>query len=226
MTSLLILLRTLKFAVPFWKRLGWAWFFMIGAGAFMLATPQLLRWALDTGITENVEKGSKDYALLIVVALAVMGAALMRGVFSYGQQYLSEWIAYRVGYELRNRLYDRFQRLSYAFHDKHQTGQLMSNATQDVEAVDRFVSMGVLRVGWLLLLLTSALTLMLWENWRLALVGWPFLFAIGLMSVRFHMWLRPLWTAIQDQFGRVTTVVQENLTGMRVVKAFGRQPHE
>jgi ATP-binding cassette subfamily B protein len=192
----------------------------------MLVTPRLLAWAINTGIRDGLVSGSKDYLLLTLAGLAVLGAAMMRGVFTFGQQYMTEWIAFRVGYDLRNMLYDRFQRLSFAFHDRNQTGQLMSRATQDVEAVDRFVSMGVLRIAWLILLIGAALTLMLLESWKLALVGWPFLIAILLVSLRFSTWMRPLWTKIQDQLGQVTTVLQENLTGMRVVKAFGRHDYE
>ena len=96
-------------------------------------------------------------------------------MFAYGQTYLGEWLSQRVAYDIRNQIYDRLQRLSYAYHDQQQTGQLMSRATQDVEAVRWFVSMGVLRGFYIIVLLVGTLVLMMLSNWQLALVVWAFL---------------------------------------------------
>ena len=80
-----------------------------------------------------------------------------------------------MAYDLRNLIYDRLQRLSYAYHDRQQTGQLMSRATADVEAVRWYINMGVLRFAYIVLLLVAVLGLMLATNWKLALVSWAFL---------------------------------------------------
>ena len=191
----------------------------------MLVTPPLLQWAIDFGIGEEPFTGDVNYTLLIIAGAAILGAAVFRGLFTFGQQYLGEWLAYRVAYDLRNAIYDRLQRLSYAFHDRNQTGQLMSRATQDVEAVQRFIMMG-LRLFYIVLLMGGMLVLMLVTSWKLALVAWPFLALMAYLSTKFNLMLRPIWMRVQDGLGRLTTVLQENLSGARVVRAFGREAHE
>ena len=158
--------------------------------------------------------------------MGVIGFAVLRGVFAYGQTYLGEWISQRVAYDLRNGIYDRLQRLSYAYHDQQQTGQLMSRATQDVEAVRMFIMMGVIRGAYIIVLLVASLVLMMVTNWKLALVVWAFIPFIVWRSTVMAFSLRPLWTAIQEGLARLATVLQEALSGARVVKAFAREEHE
>ncbi|GAG15021.1 unnamed protein product, partial [marine sediment metagenome] len=163
---------------------------------------------------------------LVIASLAVIAAAALRGAFTFLQTYLGEWISQRVAYDVRNRIYDRLQRLSYAYHDRQQTGQLMSRATQDVEAVRWFIHMGVLRFGYILLLLSAILVLMAVTNWKLTLVAWAFLPFIAWRSTVMALSLRPLWMKVQEGLARLTTVLQEALTGARVVKAFARERYE
>ena len=155
-----------------------------------------------------------------------MATALVRGLFAYGQTFLGEWISQRVAYDIRNRIYDRLQRLSYAYHDQQQTGAVMSRATQDVEAVRMFVSMGLARGFYVLLLLVAVLILMVVTNWQLALVVWVFIPVIAWRSTVMAITLRPLWYKIQEGMARMATVLQEALSGARVVKAFAREEYE
>jgi len=203
---------------------------VLAAGASILAVPQLIRWGIDYGLDIQQVDGKPvatgEESLLVVAALGVIGFAVFRGVFAYGQTYLAEWISQRVAYDLRNGIYDRLQRLSYAYHDPQQTGQLMSRATQDVEAVRMFINMGVVRGAYIVILLVASLGLMLFTNWKLALVVWAFIPFIVWRSTVMAFKLRPLWTAIQEGLARIATVLQEALTGARVVKAFGREEYE
>ncbi|MDO8749691.1 MAG: ABC transporter ATP-binding protein [Dehalococcoidia bacterium] len=218
-----ILVRLIALAFAYKRRLALAWLCVIGAGAFLLINPKLLGWAIDFGIkTQHQDR----IWVLLAASLAILGAAAMRGLFAYGQQYLGEWLSQRVAYDLRNNIYNRLQRLSFAYHDSHQTGQLMSRATQDVEAVQRFIQMGALRAAYFVLVLVAALVLMLLDNWRLALVSWPFLVVISATSARFNLIQRTIWMRVQDGLARLTTVLQESLSGVRVVKAFGREEQE
>jgi len=214
------LLRILSFLRPYKRRTAIAALAVLASGGFALAMPQLLRWGIDFGI----EGGSKR--TLIIAALAVVGAAILRGLFSYFHTYLGEWISQRVAYDLRNAIYDRLQRLSYAYHDQQQTGQLMSRATQDVEVVRWYFNMGVLRFAYVLILLVVVMALMLASNWKLSLVTWAFLPIIAWRSTVMALSLAPLWLKVQDGLARLTTVLQEALTGARVVKAFARERYE
>ena len=223
-------LRVLRFLAPYKGHVALAALCVFVSGAAAMSMPQIVRWAIDYGLGierrngELVATGEKH--LLVVAALAVVGAAVVRGAFAYGQTFLGEWISQRVAFDIRNRIYDRLQRLSYAYHDRQQTGQLMSRATQDVEAVRWYVAMGVLRGVYIVLLLGAVLALMLATNWRLALVSWAFLPLIAWRSTVMALRLRPLWQSVQEGLARLTTVLQEALTGARVVKAFAREEHE
>ena len=223
-------IRLLAFLGPYKRRTALAVLCVFASGAAMIAMPQLLRWAIDYGLglekqgDELVATGERHY--LVIAGAAIVGVAVLRGVFAYGQTYLGEWLSQRVAYDLRNRIYDRLQRLSYAYHDQQQTGQLMSRATQDVEAVRWFIAMGVLRGFYILALLVAVLIFMVTSNWKLTLVVWAFLPFIAWRSTVMALTLRPIWTRIQDGLARLTTVLQEALTGARVVKAFGREAFE
>jgi ATP-binding cassette subfamily B protein len=223
-------LRLLRFLSPYKPRVLLAALCLFASGASVLAMPQLIRWAIDYGLDPELRDGvliaRGEERFLVIAAAAIVGVAVLRGLFSFGQTYLGEWISQRVAYDIRNGIYDRLQRLSYAYHDQQQTGQLMSRATQDVEAVRFFVMMGVIRGTYIILLLFAVLVLLLVTNWKLALVAWAFLPLIAWRSTVMALGLRPLWTAIQEGLARIATVLQEALTGARVVKAFAREEHE
>ena len=220
-------MRLLSFAVPYWRTVLIAWLCVAAASAFMLAMPILVGFAIDRGLDiseDGIALGDKK--TLTVLGFAVMGAALSRGIFAYGQQYFGEWIASRVAYDVRNSIYNHLQRLSFAYHDKAQTGQLMSRATQDVEAVRMFTNMGVLRLLNLVVLIVIVTILMGTTNWKLALVAWAFMPIVAIRSIQVSTSLRPIWLEIQNLQGRMSSVLQENLSGMRVVKAFSQEQQE
>lgn len=223
-------LRLLTFLRPYKKRVALAFFALVGASGFVLAIPLLIRWAINFGLGVRLEAGELvthgNTRTLVIAAVAIVGAATLRGGSTFLQTYLGEWISQRVAYDVRNRIYDRLQRLSYAYHDRQQTGQLMSRATQDVEAVRWFIHMGVLRFGYIVLLLSAILVLMAVTNWKLTLVAWAFLPFIAWRSTVMALSLSPLWMKVQEGLARLNTVLQEALTGARVVKAFARERYE
>jgi ABC-type multidrug transport system fused ATPase/permease subunit len=163
---------------------------------------------------------------LLMAALAIIFVALWRGFFAYWMQFMGEWLSQHVAYDLRNNIYEKLQRLSYAYHDQQQTGQLMSRATQDVESTRMFIQLGALRLLDMVVRIVIAAVFMATADWRLMLVAWSLMPIVALQSVRVQLLSRKMWIGVQEQLGRVTTVLQENLTGVRVVKAFSRQEHE
>ena len=163
---------------------------------------------------------------LTLAAGLILIVALTRGLFTYWMQFMGEWLSQHVAYDLRNRIYEKLQRQSYAYHDKQQTGQLMSRATQDVEATRMFIQLGALRLLDISLRILVAAVLMFSSNWMLALVAWSLMPLVAFQSIRIQRKSRAMWVGVQEQLGRITTVLQENLSGVRVVKAFSRQNHE
>ncbi|MSQ12148.1 MAG: ABC transporter ATP-binding protein [Dehalococcoidia bacterium] len=214
----IIRLAALAWRYP-WQLLG-AYLCLIGASVATLAVPRLLGSAVDHALSEE------KMSALVALALAIVGVSALRGVLSYGLTYLSEAVAQRVAYALRNELYDKLQHLSFAYHDRQKTGDLMSKATADVDAVRWFIQLGLLRTVQLVVLLGGAAGLMLVVNWRLALAS--------LVVLPFALWrfgalrlsLMQAWQRIQRLLGEMTTVLQENLTGTRVVRAFGAEEFE
>ena len=222
-----VLIRLLAYALPHWRTVLVAWFCVGAASAFVLVMPLLVGYAIDYGLDIN-EQGVAvgDKATLVWLGLAVLVAAAARGLFAYGQMYFGEWISSRVAYDIRNDIYNHLQRLSFAYHDKAQTGQLMSRATQDVENVRMFINVGVLRMLSLVLLLVFALIIMLTKSWQLAIIVWIFLPIFAARSILVSRRLRPIWLEVQELQGRMGAVLQESLSGIRVVKAFAREQQE
>ena len=185
-----------------------------------MAVPPLLGTAVD----QALESGLRSRLLLL--ALAVIGVSVLRAVFSYGQNYLAEALSHIVAYELRNDIFEKLQGLSFGFHDKEETGNLMSKATSDVDAVRWYVSMGMVRGLTVIVMVVGVAALMLATNWRLGLISLAFVPIVMWRAVYMAKNLVVNWMHVQAETGRMTSVLQENLAGMRVVKAFGAREHE
>jgi ATP-binding cassette subfamily B protein len=163
---------------------------------------------------------------LITAGLLIVAFAVMRGCFAFGQGYLSERVSQSVAFDFRNELYAKIQRLSFSYHDRNQTGQLMIRATDDVEKVRMFIGQGLLMTTQSLVLLVSALLILLFTNFKLMLVILPVLpiaFAIFLVFGRIT---QPMFMKVQIKLSKLNTILQENLAGIRVVKAFVREPEQ
>ncbi|MGK2966671.1 MAG: ABC transporter ATP-binding protein [Tepidiformaceae bacterium] len=226
------LIRLLGYVRPYRGQFIIANVCVILAGVFVMASPIVTGWAIDFGLDPQygVDGGiigaDGEARFVVFAAIAVVLFAIGRGLAAFGQQYLGEFTAQRVAYDLRNELYDNLQRLSYAYHDSVQTGQIMSRATQDVENVRIFVNMGALRMSYVLLILGFAAVGMFWINWQLALISGIAVPIMAWRSVVMVYKSRPIWMAIQENQGVMTQVAEEGLSGIRVVKAFSREPYE
>ena len=199
---------------------------VLGVTGFALVIPWLLGTAIDAILPQDGIVASDASSVLLLLALGIVVVSVMRGVFAFGQAYLGESIAQWVAYDLRNEFYDRLQRLSFAFHDKEQTGNLMSKATADVEAIRMFIQTGVIRSVYMVTLIIGIGALMLLLNWKLALLSLTFVPIVLWRGIYLVRLLRREWLAVQDEMGHMTTVLQENLSGQRVVKAFAAEDHE
>jgi len=188
--------------------------------ALSLAIPRILGEGID------VVLGSGERSFLVLAAAVVIGASALRGISAYGQTYLTEVVSQRTSYDIRNALYDRLQRLSFAFHDQNQTGQLMSRATVDVEAVRLFFGWGLLNIIQVIILFIGISYLLVTMDWKLALLTLPFLPAVGWRAITVSRRLRPIWLKIQQLMAALGTTLEENLTGVRIVKSFSRQKEE
>ncbi|MCL4251357.1 MAG: ABC transporter ATP-binding protein/permease [Anaerolineae bacterium] len=173
-----------------------------------------------TTLAANAESALVNAALLIVVF------AIMRGAFSFVQSYMAEKTSQGIAFDLRNELFAKIQRLSFSYHDRNQTGQLMIRATDDVEKVRLFLAQGlVLAVGAFLLLIVT-LIILLATNWQLTLVILPILPIALVLFMVFGAIAQPLFGEFQKRLSALNTILQESVAGIKVIKAFTREPQQ
>ena len=131
-----------------------------------------------------------------------------------------------MSYVFRNEFYNKLQHLSFAYHDKEHTGDLMSKATADVESVRRFVNMGLVRALEVIVRLIALLLILNLMNWELTLLSLVFVPFIVIRSSMVMGRLRRMWLQVQERMGEAVTILQENLVGIHVVKAFASEEYE
>jgi ATP-binding cassette subfamily B protein len=164
--------------------------------------------------------------LLPLIAVGFVGLALVQGVFTFLSGRWAAQTAEGIVLRLRNYLYDHIQRLSFAYHDRTPTGDLIQRSTSDVDALRRFFADQAIGVGRIAFLFLVNLSALLWLNWKLALLSVIAVPVVVGTSVFFFRKVTKAYEAFQEQDGILQTTLQENLTGVRVVRAFARQQYE
>ena len=163
---------------------------------------------------------------IIGAALIIIGFAAVRGVFAFLQSYNAEKLSQSVAFDIRNDIFSKIQRLSFSYHDKNQTGQLMVRATDDVEKVRLFIGQGLLLALQSVVLLVGTLIIISISNWQLTLAILPILPIAMILFMVFSTIAQPLFMQVQIRLSKLNTLLQENLAGIKVVKAFAREPSE
>jgi ABC-type multidrug transport system fused ATPase/permease subunit len=218
--NLRIYLRIIALLRPHWLTTLGAIVSLGLSTAFALIVPWLLGWVINAGLAHG------QFGTLLLATGAILLASSLRGLFAYGQGYLGQSLSNLVAYDLRNMLYDHLQILDFSFHDEAETGQLMSRLTVDIEAVRNFVPMGLLR-ALLAVVYFAAITIILFTiDWQLALVTMICIPLLLTLATQVARRLRPLWQRVQNETGVLGTIMQESLSGVRVVKAFVREEFE
>ncbi len=164
--------------------------------------------------------------ILITSGIAIVIFAAIRGVFSFLQTYWAERNSQGIAFDMRNDLFSKISKLSFSYHDRNQTGQLMIRATDDVEKVRLFIGQGLLQAVGAFLLLTGTLIILTATNAKLTLVVLPILPLALIVFMIFGKVSQPLFVKVQQRLSALNTVLQENLAGMKVVKAFTREKSE
>ncbi len=163
---------------------------------------------------------------LVMAGATVVVFAIARGLFSFAQAYLSQILSQNIAFDLRNDLFSKIQRLSFSYHDRNRTGQLMIRATDDVEKLRLFIGQGLLLALQSFILLIGTLIILMLTNFRLTLIILPILPITLVIFIAFGRIAQPLFREVQERLAHVNTLLQENLAGIRVVKAFAREPSE
>ena len=190
--------------------------------AFQVMALKALGWSAE----QLARNQATAETALISAGLLIVAFAAARGLFAFAQGYMAERLSQSVAFDFRNELYARIQRLSFSYHDQNQTGQLMIRATDDVEKLRGFIGQGLLMTVQALVTLIAALIILFITNTKLMLVLLPILPVAFLLFMVFGRITQPMFTQVQQKLSRLNTILQENLAGIRVVKAFAREPEQ
>ncbi len=163
---------------------------------------------------------------LITATLVIVLLAVTRAIFSFVQAFMSENISQGIAFTLRNEIFAKIQRLSFSYHDRNQTGQLMIRATDDVERLRLFIAQGLVLTAQAFILLIATLVILFITNWQLTLVVLPILPIALVVFMVFGMVSQPLFIGIQMRLSALNTILQENMAGIKVVRAFTRERTE
>ena len=166
-------------------------------------------------------EGPIYWAMLFIVVFSVA-----RGLFAFAQAFLGQKVSQDVAFDFRNELFEKIQRLSFSYHDRNRTGQLMIRATDDVEKLRMFIGQGLLLGVQAIVLLIGSLAVLVFTNWSLTLVVLPVLPLALVLFMVFGIVTQPLFGEIQRRLSNLNTILQENLAGIRVVKASVRERKE
>ena len=224
-----ILLRISRMAWRYKHRLILAYLSFFAAIGFSLLIPRLFGESIDRLVLfegGEIIPLNPGFPILLALASALLAASVIRGLFDFGRTYTTDSLSQKVCYDLRNLIYDKLQHISFAYHDKEHTGNLMSKATSDVEAVRRFVNMGLVRSLEVVVRTIAVTTILAFLNWELALISLIFVPFLILRSTMVLGKLRAMWLHVQEVNGQLITVLQENLVGIHVVKAFASEEYE
>ena len=180
--------------------------------------------AFEDGVIRTVE--DTEISALLVLGSILLVASVTRGFIDFARTYCTDSLSQKVAYDFRNEMYDKLQHLSFAYHDKEHTGNLMSKVTSDVEAIRRYVNMGMVRGLEVPLRVIAIVALMSTVNWQLTLLSLVFLPFLVAKSSFVVVKLRAMWLHVQEVMGELVTILQENLSGIHVVKAFAAEEYE
>ncbi|MCH8341753.1 MAG: ABC transporter ATP-binding protein [Chloroflexi bacterium] len=245
--------RAIRYLVRYKKEAGLAYGAVIIATLAQLTVPQLVQNIIDAvtdgliasrvlelsgdlqglaaqqlGITIEQLKANSQGAerALISAGGLILVFAIIRGLFSFTQAYMGERASQSVSFDFRNELFAKIQRLSFSYHDRHRTGQLMIRATDDVEKVRLFIGQGLLMAVQALILMIGTLVILFLTNVRLTMIILPILPVAMILFMAFGAIARPMFETVQRKLSALNGILQENLAGIRVVKAFNREQRQ
>ncbi len=200
------------------------------AASQVMQLPTIAQGAAARLTGTTVEALQATYAsaepLLINAVVIIIVFAVIRGLFAFIQTYMAENTSQNAAFDLRNDIFAKIQRLSFSYYDRTQTGQLMIRATDDVEKVRLFIAQGLIMTVQAFLLLATTLIILFATNWQLTLSILPVLPIALVVFMIFGAVSQPLFVEAQIKLSALNTVLQENVAGIKVVKAFVREKEE
>lgn len=212
--------RLLQYIRPYLKQLTLAIICIIVAAGCNLYLPWIIKDMVDKVLT------AKDMLMLNVICVGIVVVFLIRGIFYYGQSYLVSYIGQKVIIDVREVMFKKFQRMPMAYFDKHQTGETMSYITNDVAAIQSALVDQLIEMVTEASILIGSLALMIYLDWKLSLLTLVVIPLVGQAMKIFGRKLKSNGTVIQERMADITSLLQESISSIRVVKSFVREKYE
>ncbi|WIV17891.1 ABC transporter ATP-binding protein [Paenibacillus polygoni] len=190
------------------------------ATALGLIYPNLLRVLIDDMITPRNFEG------VPMLALTVLGVVILKSSLQFLHGFFGARLGNYLAYRLRNACYEKLQFLSFRYYDTAKTGDLMSRLTGDLEAIRNFIGFGFAQILNMVLMVLFGSIMMFSINWQLTLITMIFMPILVMVALKFETQIHPAFQEMRLAMSSLTTAVQENVTGVRTVKSFAREPHE
>ena len=223
--ELTVLIRIFKMCFKYKKLITFGFLGVGGLVGSQLWIPYLLGTSVDRAY-EKISSNSTDFNILWILASLIIFVSVLRGIFAFLLQYNGEKIANGISADLRNLFHKKLQSQTYKYHDRIHTGNLMSRGILDIEGVKMFVTTGLLRTFEIMTLIFFGSYLLLRTDLQIGLIAFGFIIPVALIATISRLRLRKIWNRIQKEFSILNTNLQENLIGVKVVRAFGGEDYE
>ncbi len=209
--------RLLQYLRPYRSQVLVALVAIVAGGAASLAQPYLIKVAIDRYVASRQLDGLNSLAMLF------LGVLVVAFVAEYTQTWTMQLTGQRIMFDLRMAIYGHLQRLDLAFYDRNPVGRLMTRVTSDVDVLNDLFTSGVVTVFGDVFALVGIMIMMLWMNWRLALVAFAVLPLVLLVTQWFRRNVRDSYRVVRGWIARINAFLQENITGMTTVQLFRRE---
>ena len=213
-------IRLMKYIRPYTKQLAAAVACIVLAAGANLYMPWIIKDMIDKVLME------RDMAMLNLIAGGIIVVFFFRGVFYYGQSYLVSFVGQRVVIDIREALFEKFQRMPLAYFDRHQTGEIMSYVTNDVQALQNALVDKLIEFVTEASILIGSIVLMFYLDWKLTLITLITVPLVGQAMKIFGRKLKKSGTVIQERLADINSLLQESIAAVRVVKSFVRERYE
>jgi len=214
------LLRIFKFVKPYRTYTVLNFLLLASISIIALAIPNVIQHVIDDGIL------ARNNQLITHYTLILLGLGGLSAILSFFQRYISQWVAAAVGYDVRNRLYNKIQHLPFSFHDHSQTGQLISRCIEDVRSIQEFAGNSIVEWAQLILYAVGVSYVILNQNLTLGLIALIPLLPLVYITVSFGNEVTRLFYRVDQALGSLSTTLQENVAGAQVVRAFAQEQTE
>ena len=213
-------IRLMNYIRPYVKHLAFAIVCIVLAAAANLYVPWIIKDMIDKVLME------RDMAMLNLIAGGIIVVFFFRGIFYYGQSYLVSFVGQRVVIDIREALFEKFQRMPLAYFDRHQTGEIMSYVTNDVQALQNALVDKLIELVTESSVLVGSIVLMFYLDWKLTLITLITVPLVGQAMNIFGKKLKKSGIVIQERLADINSLLQESISAVRVVKSFVRERHE